>query len=55
MTIDELKICLKNIAKDNDGDIEGNHCNADDLIVDFLAQLDPEIKTIFDSINKWYA
>lgn len=55
MTIDELKEELKNIAKQNDGDVEANHGNADDLIINFLAQFDPEIKDIFESIHKWYA
>ena len=54
MTIDELKAELIRIANSN-ADEEICHGEADDLIINFLAQLDPEIRTIFDSIDKWYA
>lgn len=54
MTIDELKAELIRIANSN-ADEEICHGEADDLIINFQAQLDPEIRTIFDSIDKWYA
>lgn len=34
-------------------DIEADHSDADDLLVEYIN--DPEIKSLYEEIHKWYA
>jgi len=53
MTIDELKKSLQ-IAISID-DKETSHSVADEALVEFLNQLDPEIGSLFEQVGKWFA
>lgn len=44
--IAKLKAC-------NSGDCEADHCEADDLLLEFIGIA--EVKEAFDAIEKWYA
>ena len=50
MTKDEL---LKALSECNTGDEERDHVKADDLLLEYIN--DPEIRWLFDAIEKWYA
>lgn len=53
VTIDELKQKLRGIAARGGLDPEPDHSEADDLLLEFIN--DPEVKEIYDSIDKWYS
>ena len=53
LTKAELLEKLRYLATQNDGDVESNHGNADDLLLRFIH--DPEIEAAYDAITKWYA
>jgi len=38
---------------DDDGDVELNHVNADDYLLDFIN--DEDIKKAYERVYKWYA
>lgn len=44
---------LEALAQYNDGDIEANHGDADDLLLELID--DEEITKAYNSIKKWYA
>lgn len=46
--LDELNRC-----KNNDGDPEVAHCEADEALLKFIG--DAEVTALFESIEKWYA
>ena len=48
----ELILALKEIVE-NSGDIEADHCKADDLLLAYIN--DPEVTAAFEAIDKWYA
>lgn len=53
MTKEQLVKELQDIALRNHDDCEINHGRAEDLLIEFIN--DPEVKTAYDSITKWYA
>ncbi len=55
-TLDEKKKerCLDMLAEcARNGDTEGAHCDADQALLDFIA--DPEIEKAWLAVDKWYA
>lgn len=50
MTKKEL---IKQLKECNSGDLEADHSDADDLLLEYID--DQEIKEVFDCIDKWYA
>ena len=53
MTIEELVEQLRQIAQRGSVDPEGDHCDADDLLLKFIH--DPRVDQAFNDIKKWYA
>jgi len=53
MTIQELKNYLCELRQETD--TEAAHDKADNALIEFISQFDPEIEIIFDGIKKWYA
>lgn len=51
MTRDDLLAKLRAMAEG--GDPEGNHSDADDLLLEYIN--DAEVKTAYHAIEKWYA
>jgi hypothetical protein len=50
-TRDELLTKLRELAKG--GDTEAVHCDADDLLIEYIN--DPEIEEAYNAVPKWYA
>lgn len=47
---------LRALAELNHGDVEANHCNADDILCQLLADFGyHEIVEAYEAIDKWYA
>jgi len=53
MTKDELLTQLRHLATMDEGDIETNHMEADDLLLKYIN--DAEITQAYEAIYKWYA
>ncbi len=53
MTLKQLIEGLKEIRGRAEYDPERSHSDADDLLLEFIG--DPEVKEIYDQIDKWYA
>lgn len=53
MTIQELKYLLCELRQDDDAEVA--HHKADDALLEFISQFDPEIEIIFKGIKRWYA
>ena len=53
MNKEELIKELKKLTKYGDGDYEGGHGDADDLLVKYID--DAEITKAYDNVGKWYA
>ena len=57
--IEKFKVIIERQKRYSD--IEGDHSEADNLLLDLADNLlldfinDPEIRTLYDEINKWYA
>ncbi len=52
MSKEELLAALK-ICKQNEGDVEMAHYDADLALLEYIN--DPEIKSAFEDIKRWYA
>ena len=52
MKLDKLKDKLEYIIG-NGGDPEGDHMNAENLLLDYIN--DEEVSILFNSIEKWYS
>ena len=47
---------MREIKGRSDGDIEEHHCDADDILCEFIERLGYRaIVKVFDEIEKWYA
>lgn len=53
MTRDQLLKKLIDIKQNTHGDLENDHADADNAILQYIN--DPEIEKAFDAIDKWYA
>ena len=53
MTKEELLIKLRGLADGSRFDVEHDHVEADDLLIQYIN--DPDITEAFDAIKKWYA
>ena len=50
---DSISTLVAALKRCNSGDIEADHGNADDLLIEYIN--DPRVKEAYDAINKWYA
>lgn len=53
MTILELVTKLRELKADPEGNPEGRHVDADELLLDYIN--DPDVRAAFEDIEKWYA
>lgn len=53
MTIEELRRKIRFIVEHSKGDVEQDHVDADELLLEFIG--DVEVASAYNDIEKWYA
>lgn len=53
MRIEDLRDALAEISQRKSGDPEGDHRQADELLLEYIG--DREVERLFDLIRKWYS